>query len=137
MTKYADIIARLEKATGPDRELDAYLTIATGDGPSDDWELILQEPGSHNMDAGRWIRGNRMRTPKPYTASIDASIALVERHFPGKVWYVRGHANGDFFCQLFTHEVQRGLDPKGTAKTAPLAILLSLFRALDAKEQTP
>lgn len=136
MSKYAEVIERVEKATGPDEALDADICIALQYGGEN-------SEGAKNVRAHEDWPGDILfeideeeccnKTPA-LTASIDAALALMGKHFPGKVWYVRGHANGDFFCQLFTHEVQRGLDPKGTAPTAPLAILLSFFRALEAKE---
>lgn len=62
MTTFSDIIARLENATGPDRDLD---------------RLIAKETGAFEIIEA-----------KNYTASLDAAIALVERILPGWGWRV-------------------------------------------------
>lgn len=61
MTDFADIIARLEKATGPDRELDDAIG-ATLERPCKNW---------------------------PFTASIDAALTLVPGGFRWKLGYSR------------------------------------------------
>lgn len=61
-----DLIERLEKAGGPDRELDIALT-------------------------KQFIAGKQYRHPDlapPYTTSLDAAVALVERVLPGWGWQV-------------------------------------------------
>jgi hypothetical protein len=114
MSKFADVIARLEKAEGPDRGIDGAIAMALGLMPS----------------------GDR------YTASIDAAIALVERMLPGWRWSIGTELAEDFktteyggniypFEQPFPAE----LDTYGYSQAnAPIAILLALFRALDAQE---
>jgi len=145
MSKYTDSIDRLEKATGPDRELDALICVASDDRP--DW---ADGYGPLWFD-GFTARINNLHPNKPspgnptvgeikhYTASIDAAIALVER-------------------MMKTYSLSMGIDPSGNgaslviwpngfsgytelgpyegcATSLPVAILLALFRALEAKEQ--
>lgn len=136
MSKYTDIIARLEKATGPDRELDAAIAGCVGEAPGQGWALIEQDtPGVFNMDAGRWIKGGVIRTPKPYTASIDASIALVERMLPG--WCNSNLRTGDnefaayIFKGNFPHHKEYSVEG---SRSRCAAILIALFRALEAQE---
>ncbi len=117
MRKYEDIIARLEKAEGAnfqlERDIDAFCHFG--------------RPGA--LD----------RTPPPYTASIDAAIALVERMLK------------TYFMEMTVDPLGRGakilywpggfgeefveIGPISAVSTdMPRAILLALFRALDAQE---
>jgi len=114
MSKYADIIARLEKATRAnlqlERDIDAFCHFGS--------------PGA--LD----------RTPPPYTASIDAAIALVERMLPGWRFNARMVSPNGYSCWLEagTEGVVEVFAPIGYATTLPVAILLALFRTLDAQE---
>ena len=116
MSKYADIIARLEKATRAnfqlERDIDAF--------------CYFGRPGA--LD----------RTPPPYTASIDAAIALVERMLPLHSIQIDHECrkrtsiykdDGFAMCSKPSSWLSYA-----DAPTAPLAILLALFRALDAQE---
>lgn len=128
MSKYADIIERLEKAKGSNYQLER------------DIDAFAHFGGPGSLD----------RTPPNYTASIDAAIALVERILPGA-------KTGLYINNMTSHPkeegarafVKRDKGPKCPhtgirwpkingdcyyAVTAPLAILLALFRALEAKE---
>lgn len=73
MTPIESLIERLEKATGPDRELDSDICRACGfklypfDRPSND--TLAEAPR--------------------YTASLDAAVSLCERVLPGRDWTVR------------------------------------------------
>lgn len=142
MTEYTDIIERLTKATGPDRELDALIAFGTG---AFDYKL------SGGLEHCRIERGERITNDEVdvvvrnergggliyaaryerYTASLDASIALVERMLPGW-WWLRedgvsirlvGPDNNDCYPSSV-----------GRHHIVPIAILLALFRALEAKE---
>lgn len=63
MTDYTDIIARLEKATGPDRELDL--------------EIGRALPGPHPFSLSTaQQRGGKPPVPE-FTASIDAALMLM------------------------------------------------------------
>lgn len=136
MTKYTDIIERLQNATGPDREIDTSIWMLVTKGATRRHQRVSSATYAwkpYVIDETRDAQGVIIVVPS-YTASIDAAIALVERMLSGKVWYVRGKSDGTFFCQLYTSESQRGNDPKANAPSAPLAILVALFRALEAQE---
>jgi hypothetical protein len=135
MSKYADIIKRLEEADGPDRALDAHILVSVNgvtmhkdSDPSEGIFAFWQDGVCHNCT--RWDE---------LTASIDAAIALVER-------------------TLKTYSLSMGIDPSGNgaslviwpngfsgytelgpyegcATSLPVAILLALFRALEAKDE--
>ncbi len=125
----ADLLARVEAATGPDRELDRLIVLATiiPEGPG-----VVREPwgdGSYTIyDNGRKM--GRV-TADEYTKSLDAALALVERVRPGWTWQLwwdarrmavliaPGHKSPPYF--------------KATAATPPLALIAALLSAtLDA-----
>ena len=57
------LLARVEKATGPDEDLDSALAYALGD--------------SH-----LWREGDGGSEPLPFTGSVDAALVLVKRLLP-------------------------------------------------------
>jgi hypothetical protein len=99
---------RVRAATGPDRELDAEITVALTPTVRTDDDLIYlravrrdegEAPGTY------WLHqrsGISLRSADRLTASIDAALALVERVLPGarlcaafapdysSAWFVRG-----------------------------------------------
>lgn len=126
-----DLLGRIRIATCPDRELDAAITIAIGEGPDEGWELITHVPGVFMMDAGRWIKGNRIRTPKPFTASVDAALALVERKLPG--WgYDLSMINGKSRAGLWRPRTLGPAFHGFSDGSMPLAIVAALLSALSS-----
>lgn len=71
-----ELIARLEKATGPDRELDAEIASAVGWCPRDGY--TRQSDNSWRSPSGD-ISG--VTWAPQYTASIDAARTLVPENF--------------------------------------------------------
>lgn len=73
-----DLIERLEKATGPSREIDGLIFKLIGDRPGDFWhEFEVGENGD-----GVWYRQCRddavaYECPPTFTDSIDAALTLV------------------------------------------------------------
>lgn len=85
-----DLIERLEKATGPDRELDAEIWMTLN--PS--WRDYPR------TEAGGWITPLAMSAPaSPYTDSIDAALTLMP-----KGWLVEIHRGfddiGEFWSKI-------------------------------------
>jgi len=73
----SDLIARLETASGPDRELDAAIHRLLAGSPTDHWYNFF----------GEWITDQNC----PHiSASIDAAVALAERVLPGWTWSIAG-----------------------------------------------
>lgn len=103
------LIEQVKAATGPDDKLDYAV---------DEW--LWRSGGKHHGE---------MDTLPPFTASIDAALALVERLLPGwNYTFNRGH------CEL-RHPKHRAKDVQAFGKTTPLAILAALLSALkDASE---
>lgn len=147
MSDLTSLLERVEKATGPDRELDA-LVVAT----------LLAPPGAHvkqSLINGNWCiyddtdRRGRERQweggPKhrrlgwcghwEVTASIDAALALVREKLPGCQWTLETDA-----CWLRVlsaedvDEYQAGFNCRGGEATA-LSICAALIRALIAQSK--
>ena len=100
------ILARIEAATGPDRELDYDIAIMVRGQPDTDPKI-------------RWAYFYR------YTASIDAALALTERVLDWS-WRVGNTPSGRAFCQLGANGIE------AEAATPPLAILAATVRAMIA-----
>jgi len=100
-----DLIPRLERATGPDRELDGAIALATGwqhketeDGRGISGEPIIKHtwtsPGGEEFWEKTTIfnRANKYPEELPhYTASLDAALTLVPE---GYRWNVESSENG-------------------------------------------
>lgn len=108
-------LARLEAAEGPNRVLDA--------------------------DIKRYLapteRGYNQVSP-PYTASLDAALALCERVLPKSGWGLQSNTKGQrgqprdcFWATVGMYEPGRY---DGAASTPALALLSALLRALIANE---
>ncbi|NTA27421.1 hypothetical protein [Allorhizobium ampelinum] len=126
MTKYAEIIKRLEEATGLDTSIDGAIALWQGwtfEKRKGDNSRYWRKPGVTEYY-------NRSELPN-YTASIDTSISLVERMLPSEWFDLGGGINeGQWECNIHTDYIEvQEIKP-----TAPLAILLALFRVLEAKE---
>ncbi len=80
MSKLEELIAELEKAAGPNYELDRLITEVSG------YPNIYRHEDGH-------IPSNS--TFPNFTASIDAAVALVNRVLPGWCWYA-GNCPADF-----------------------------------------
>lgn len=140
------VIERLEKATGPDRELDARIH-AIIELPSSDWEACEKSIISGDgLVTWHYLNKSQITARAPsYTASIDAAIALTERMLPGwaRVFkYLASQSAYVFLIEyergedgLWWHNTGEHLKIKASHKTEPLALLLALFKALLAKEE--
>lgn len=129
----ADILTRLQQATGPDTALDDAICIALQyagkDAPNpqdvrvdpDDLGWLLYE-----MDGEAYCDS----TPS-LTESIDASLALVERKLPGKHILI-GKGQTELTKPWARIGSWSGCD--AVAETLPLAILVALFSVLEAGE---
>lgn len=141
------LLERVEKATGPDRELDALILCAT-----------LAPEGSkveQSQFSGAWVIYKPMEwgkepfkaweTPAPWrrwaidgmglSASIDAALALVERVMPG--WSIEMVRTRYCTVEMWKADEEgffnSGRDPivrRTEGATPPLAILSALLKAL-------
>jgi hypothetical protein len=156
MSTHADIIKRLEAATGPDRGLDGIIArdvehwIPHFDLDGDDL-LDWPDMGGHwhspgDPSAFRCAIVDGALEPPHYTASIDAALALVERMLPGWGWNIscpdKYYNETNFYALVVSDEDNGAEEPwdierdvfEASGKTAPLAILLALFRALERQD---
>lgn len=137
--QYADIIEQLEKATGPDTEIDARIWCefagvkyarhfpAYGD------EHLTQVEFTQPPKRTRCVTSNRgpHRHAAAYTASLDAALALVGEKLPGAGWRVVSDDANGIMANVFWNRRQFG----GLGSNPPLAVLLALFKALQQQER--
>lgn len=120
-----ELLERIEKATAADRELDGAI-----------WRQVVGF--SPDMLPAVWPDVGRPPSPfPPLTASIDASLALVEKALPGWVWYLTGSSDHGVKYARFSASKDALTDaPWAEGKNLPLAILAALLRALIAQRET-
>ena len=124
----ADLIWRVEKATGPDRDVDWRIAMA----------FHIPEPWQHTAPWPPFAPKSKFEKSIPvFTGSIDAALALVERCLPGS-GYVIGMGRETPDDPLGACAIYSGLSgdsrelAEEEAPTLPLAILLALLTALQS-----
>jgi hypothetical protein len=130
MSDLAELLARVEAATGPDRKLDCALYCATAESPFENYypDCVLAVLG------GFRARLEIEDVPK-LTASLDAALALVERVRPEASVLMGLRQSAETRPWARVNGVTRsGADP--VAETIPLALLAALLRALLASPAT-
>lgn len=100
MNPLTEIISKLEKATGPDRELDCRIYgLENNLVPAQTWCVGDSFQFKHPTDPSKavYIRDAAETVPW-YTQSIDAAITLAPTHFE---WLIReDKEHGEFFANL-------------------------------------
>lgn len=133
MTTLQDLLERVEKAEGPDREIDVALWLHTTPGATRRGTHVkhAHSDAEWDVDETRDATGYLVVVPA-YTASLDAALALVERKLPGWTWRLDSpdSASEPAFARLSGPEWRSGA---GWAKTPALALLAALLRALIAQ----
>lgn len=146
MTDLADLLARVEGARGPDRELDALIWLACGLDP------VCGSPMSGETRAGRFkFRPGQPLSllvakypkfidlaavacqPAHVTTSLDAAVALAERVLPGfdADINIRRSDDEDMAAYLWPSGTYIG-GYGGHGKTPALALLAAMLRALSS-----
>ena len=130
MNKYDGILTQLKDATGPDDEIDKDIVRLFGEQCDDDPESgpywIMEFYGDSHM---LWHDG--VSDIPAFSGSIDAALALVSEKLPGWDWVARPG-----FAQLYeTPGDVWSASAQATAPTVPIAILIALFKALEAQEE--
>lgn len=128
----SEILRRLEKATGPSVDLDADIYEVLGHAVKRRPERVVGAYRSHytrswvyqDRQTNRWIAMDRL------SASLDASIALVEKMLPGWGWNVHSQ-NGEHDATTWTPNKTAAPSHYQVAGPTPaIAILIALFRSL-------
>lgn len=154
----AELLARVEAAEGPDRELDVLLHAQLSEDRKVRWQgntlLGRSRKPPHDecilgsIDPGRVNRNFSAGHSKPeyprLTASLDAVLALVERAL-GPEWDIHAFSDsGCYFARVETMGargaivVHRGLGGGGCERERwCLSIISAALRALIAKEAHP
>ena len=148
------LIEKLEAASEPSRELDAEVAVAL-----EGWEWHGGgEPREFQRFAGHWkkpgeegygtLEGQLCKCaesgnsePPPYTSSLDAAVALVERVLPplyGGTLPAYGWKWGVYKTLYWTAWVREHGDEgvEVMRKTPALALCIALLRALEAREES-
>ena len=142
----ASLAARVEALTGPDREVDALITVALrlGCTPNlpDDLQYLTMPHKSDQCAAGTyWYHrrsGMSLRTAEPLTASLDCALALSERVRPDVYVKIDQYMNtgavkyawAKWRVWLKTYE-PLGEWFGGPSSTPALALLAALLASMD------
>ncbi|WP_313194642.1 hypothetical protein [Shinella zoogloeoides] len=125
MADLSSLIARLEKAEGPSRELDTEIAIALGVIPGRDW---------WSMD---YIKSGILGR---YTSSIDAAVSLANRVLPGWFWrcgstplFPNGWAHVSRYHADHCDRQDEASCADGKAANVAIALVLATLRALQQK----
>lgn len=132
-----DLLARVEGASGPDREIDHDICKLFNPGNyevfEENFRRDLAEAAKNGLAEKRKdaVRDMSFWMIDRYTASIDAALALMGRVLPGWDWTV---SRGGFAEVQEPDKGDMGSFWQSRAATPALAILAATLRALIAKE---
>lgn len=129
----AEIIEKLEKAEGPDRDLDGAIAInLEGYFVDDDGWYAYTDEVLNTVHSGN----GKFLLVKKYTSSIDAAVQLCERVLPAaNCWGVDKDERG-FEAHVQLNGVKSGHWAKFAEhrSSAPIALCIAILRALQTKE---
>lgn len=154
MSNLNELLERVEKATGPDREIDealmalVYVRDERHIGASMENDLGRDEPVKDRVwvdpKTDKWVSTHASQ----FTGSIDAALALVESVAGGEGtpsmvysydlnWCSSAHPDMAFVAELFLADGDPCVMTSYHAQsyTLPLAILAALLKALISQEQ--
>lgn len=112
-----ELIARLEAATGPDRELDRAIAMSLG------WR---HDP--HDGPYGTWTApdGTRHTTFNEWTASIDAALTLVPEGMDWLICSRRRNFRDGYYVHIMDGDVNRDGHSAGEAWHLAPAVALCI-----------
>ena len=129
MVDHAALIARLEALTGPDREVDIDLMLAFLPKHREisviGIDRLVRFPQKYD-------RGWKDVDIVPYTASLDAVIALVERELPGMAWALGQNVHHRYWRASLNRLNDEGAPESiawGQSNQPVIALLLALLRS--------
>lgn len=134
-----DLIERLEKLMGPDRDMDSAIAGAVGIIPAGFEHIYKRVPGG-----GRWTAQEPYRTwdAPEYTASIDAALTLAPKGFQSYVDTGVGAFQGDAHACVWTDHPHRISGGARQAFSPAIALCIAALKArmatsiLSTKEST-
>lgn len=149
MTELHALLARVEKATGPDREIERSIA---------DLVELPATPGYRQFESGWFFNVRHGFDDEPdwrvpdyclinsyprYTASIDAAVSLVEKMLPSWSWQTRVSTSSDGEVRYTNARVWQAHDPRddespiywatSSDKTPAIALIAALLKSLIAK----
>ena len=127
----AELIERLEKAEGPDREIDADLVCVCCPGALVS-QYIASDAEPSVFHAHALGLSDRSDVPA-YTSSLDAALSLVERKLPGVHWSVSNAAVKPRANVWMPQPTRPIMGPYSSGATPALAVCLALLRALSTE----
>lgn len=130
-----DLLARVESATGADREIDAQVEALLRHKPGyDESHFIYRNFPTWEWRSDGAVEAGAIWDAQRYTASVDATIALQERVLPGWKWKLVSAGSG----YAATMYKPTGLEVCfiGGRHTPALAHLSAIIRALIAKGES-
>ena len=129
-----DLIERLEKATGPDRELDAAIWLATTPGATRrQWSYTHTATGMDcDVDETRDSAGALITVPE-YTASLDAALTLMPRGavLQNLTLRMQPEMGGRMYSAVVWHG---SLFASGWQRSFKLAVACAALKAREARE---
>lgn len=111
----SDLLERVRAATGADRRLDAEIACALTDK---DCRPLGREGRIEHVSKAFIVYA------EPYTGSLDAALALVERKLPGEDWAI-GNVGGQCVAAISRARYE------ASAPTPALALLAALLVAVE------
>lgn len=129
MPDYSELIERLEKLAGPDPATDhaIYLLLRPTSDPEEYARLYTTDPDAYWY----WMAS------RPFTASLDAAVALVEKTLPEWIWDVSRTGTAWLLDPDNNEEIFTSTEAKSSLAeamrrpaTPAIALLIALFRAL-------
>lgn len=138
-TQLRDLAERLERATGPDRELDVRIHMLVNPPVG----VIVNGMGANRFlacaqETGDWEGAGRAIDALRITSSIDAAVALTERLLPEMCWTIdsnQGLCTAKLFCDGDEGEGGWWDEVWHIGANAALALLRAMVTAMIAKEE--
>ena len=136
-----ELLAKVQAATGPDREIDAALALLAGEPQTFFGQFGLSLDHFGEVDGpecfrdARWAGGGHSYVAPTYTASLDAALALIERVLPR--WSLRLSLSEGYRhpCVVMGRSYPTNKSVAVEHRSAPLAIIAAGLSALLAQQE--